>query len=157
MKYRCVPQIASPEARKSESTTALYKVSLCTSNRSAGGAKKRKYYSAIQRIVAYLKSPRWRREQAKVLQCYTKYCCVPQTASPEARKSESTTALYTVSLCTSNRFAGNARKQLVRQHTTALYKVSFNIRNILQHNTNRMVLREALGGVQSRARFTTSS
>ena len=47
--HRCVFKIASPEARKSESTTALYKT-----------------------IVVYSKSPRRRREKAKVLQRYTK-------------------------------------------------------------------------------------
>ena len=75
-RHRCVSKIASPEARKSESTTALYKS-----------------------IVVYLKSPRRRREKAKVLQRYAEprestnalykasstYRCVPKIASPEAQ------------------------------------------------------------------------
>ena len=82
-----------------ESTTALYRaqrkyyntiqspdeVSLCTSNRLAGGAKKRKYYSASEDTG-------------------------PRIRALSLVKGESTTALYIVSLCTSNRLAGNTKK-----------------------------------------------
>ena len=109
-RYRCVPQIASPEARQNFS--------------------KKTYYSAIQDIVVYLKSPRRRRENILVRKRTTalysgmvlrealagvrskpritklllhslasesfvsviaRHRCVPQIASPEALKSEYTT------------------------------------------------------------------
>ena len=45
-------------------------------------------------IVVYLKSPRRRREKAKVLQRYTKYRCVPQIASTETRTNFSKKTYY---------------------------------------------------------------
>ena len=81
--YRCVPKIASPEARK-----------YCHRK------------NACPNILVYLKSPRRRREKAKVLQRNTnvvtstlwggvlsRHRCVPKIASPEARKNLNTTNL----------------------------------------------------------------
>ena len=58
--YRCVPKIVSPEVRQQKLVEMLYsRVSLCTQNRLAGGAKK--YVKTLQR----------------------RYRCVPKIASPE--------------------------------------------------------------------------